>query len=68
MEAAKQAKKETASEWFPCGYGPTTVISFVVEEIGAVSDDENYGEYQQQRRGVSDVVGEWEMEKAKAGS
>ncbi|KAE9379821.1 hypothetical protein N431DRAFT_394184 [Stipitochalara longipes BDJ] len=69
IEALKQAKKAAASKWFPYGYGPATGTSFVIEEIGAVSDDEeNYGEYQGQRQEVSDEVRAWEEETAKAGS
>jgi hypothetical protein len=69
VEALKQAKKAAASKWFPYGYGPATGTSFVIEEIGAISDDEeNYGEYQGQRQEVCDELREWEMEKAKAGS
>jgi hypothetical protein len=69
VEASKQAKKAAASKWFPYGYGPATGTSFVIEEIGAVSDDEeNYGEYQGQRQEVGDEVRAWETETAKAGN
>lgn len=45
-EAIKQAKKAAAEKWFPFGFGPATGTSFVIEEIGETSDDEeNYGDY-----------------------
>jgi hypothetical protein len=58
--ATKQTKKEVlkaaASNWFPHGYGLATGTNFVIEEIGAVSDDEeDYGEFQ-------DLHGQWEDE------
>jgi hypothetical protein len=65
----KQAKKAAALKWFPYGFGPATGTSFVIEEIGAVSDDEeNYGEYQGQRQEIGDEVRAWETERTKAGS
>jgi hypothetical protein len=68
-EALKQAKKAAASKWFPYGYGPAKGNSFVIEEIGEVSDDEeDYGEYQVQRQEVGDEVRMREKERAQAGS
>ncbi|TVY34473.1 hypothetical protein LOCC1_G008206 [Lachnellula occidentalis] len=53
FEALKQAKKAAASKWFPYGFGPAKGTSFVIEEIGEHSDDEeDYGEYQDQRQEV----------------
>lgn len=68
MEALKQAKKAAVSKWFPYGFGPATGTLFVIEEIGAVLDDENYGEYQGQRQEVGDEVRVGEAGTAKAGS
>jgi hypothetical protein len=65
----KQDKKAAALKWFPYGYGPATGTSFVIEEIGAVSDDEeNYGEYQGQRQEIGDDVAVGENNTIKAGS
>ncbi|KAI1105845.1 ADP-ribosylation [Jackrogersella minutella] len=36
-----------ASKWFPYGYGPSTGAKFVVEEVGEVDEDEEYGDYQE---------------------
>lgn len=53
-QRAQQALKSKAAKWFPYGYGPATGTSFVIEEVGDVDeDDENYGDYQQER--VSNV-------------
>jgi hypothetical protein len=69
VEALKQAKKAAASKWFPYGFGPATGTSFVIEEIGEVSDDEeDYGEYQGQRKEVDDEVKTWEKDTVQAGS
>ncbi len=47
VEREKDAKKTAVLKWFPYGFGAATGTSFVIEEIGEVSDDEeNYGEYQ----------------------
>lgn len=65
----KQAKKAAALKWFPYGYGPATGSSFVIEEIGAVSDDEeNYGDYQGQRQEIGDEVRARDTETTRAGS
>ncbi|KAK5126771.1 hypothetical protein LTR85_009705 [Meristemomyces frigidus] len=49
--AKKRALKAAASKWFPYGFGPATGTSFVIEEIGEVSDDEEeYGEFQSARK------------------
>jgi len=43
----KQDKQAAAAKWFPHGYGPAKGTSFVIEEFGEVSEDEeNYGQYQ----------------------
>ncbi|KAG0645998.1 hypothetical protein D0Z07_7893 [Hyphodiscus hymeniophilus] len=61
VEALKAAKKAAAAKWFPYGFGPATGTSFVIEEIGEVSDDEeNYGEYQKERKEVGNEIKEWE--------
>ncbi|TVY53379.1 hypothetical protein LCER1_G005469 [Lachnellula cervina] len=53
IEALKLAKKAAASKWFPYGFGPAKGTTFVIEEIGEYSDDEeDYGEYQEQRQEV----------------
>ncbi|TVY42226.1 hypothetical protein LSUB1_G003907 [Lachnellula subtilissima] len=50
-EAEEQARKAAASKWFPYGFGPAQGSSFVIEEIGECSDDEEeYGEFQEQRQ------------------
>ncbi|KAN0119167.1 ADP-ribosylation [Hyaloscypha variabilis] len=69
VEALKQAKKAAASKWFPYGFGPATGTSFIIEEIGAVSDDEeNYGEYQGQRLEVEEEMRRGEARTSKSGS
>ncbi|KAF8855832.1 hypothetical protein BDZ45DRAFT_727889 [Acephala macrosclerotiorum] len=61
VEAAKAARKAAASKYFPYGYGPATGTSFVIQEIGETSDDEeNYGDYQGMRIEVEDEVSKWE--------
>jgi hypothetical protein len=46
----KEELKAQALKWFPYGYGTATGTSFKIEEIGEISDDdEDYGEYQEQR-------------------
>jgi hypothetical protein len=60
-EAIKQAKKAAAAKWFPYGYGPAKGTSFVIEEIGETSDDEeNYGEYQGERVEVDKADEDWQ--------
>jgi hypothetical protein len=69
LEAVKQAKKAAALKWFPYGYGTAKGNSFVVEEIGEVSDDEeNYGEYQGQRQEVKGDFRTWKKDIAQSGS
>jgi len=42
-----------ARKHFPHGFGPATGDNFVVEEIGAVDDDEEeWGDYQLDRNGI----------------
>lgn len=49
-QRVKKDLQSRAAKWFPYGYGPATGTSFVVEEVGDVDeDDEDYGEYQQER-------------------
>ncbi|KUJ23748.1 uncharacterized protein LY89DRAFT_776002 [Mollisia scopiformis] len=61
VAAAKQARKAAAAKWFPYGFGPATGTSFVIEEIGEISDDEeDYGDYQGMRIEVEDEVSVWE--------
>ncbi|KAE8443283.1 hypothetical protein EG329_001999 [Mollisiaceae sp. DMI_Dod_QoI] len=61
IEAEKQARKAAAAKWFPYGYGPASGTSFVIEEIGETSDDEEtYGDYQGMRIEVEDEVSKWE--------
>jgi hypothetical protein len=61
VEEIKAAKKAAAAKWFPYGYGPAKGTSFVIEEIGETSDDEeNYGEYQGERIEVEDEVSKWQ--------
>lgn len=49
-QRAKEALVAKAAKYFPCGYGPATGTSFVVEEVGEVDEDEeDYGEYQRDR-------------------
>ncbi|KAF7551321.1 hypothetical protein G7Z17_g5077 [Cylindrodendrum hubeiense] len=43
----KESKKAAAMKWFPYGFGPATGTRFVIEDIGATSDDEEeYGDWQ----------------------
>ena len=52
----KEALISKAAKYLPYGYGPATGISFVVEEVGEVSEDEEeYGEYQKDRIEDMDV-------------
>lgn len=47
---AKEAAMARASKYFPYGFGPKTGGKFVIEDVGAVSDDEEeYGDYQKLR-------------------
>lgn len=67
-EATKQAKKAAAAKWFPYGFGPAKGTSFVIEEIGETSDDEeNYGDYQGERVEIDGGDDSWQ-EPAPAGS
>ncbi|KAK0720108.1 hypothetical protein B0H67DRAFT_575065 [Lasiosphaeris hirsuta] len=48
----KEAKKAAAMKWFPYGFGGATGTNFVVQEVGAISDDEEeYGDWQDERHG-----------------
>jgi len=65
----KEARKAAALKWFPYGYGPATGTSFVIEEIGEVSDDEeDYGDYQKQRQEVNDEFRNWWESSTEGGS
>ena len=69
IEADKQAKQAAAAKYFPYGYGPAKGTSFVIEEIGEVSDDEeDYGDYQGQRKEIADEFRKWEEQTAEGGS
>ncbi|KAH6720659.1 hypothetical protein BKA61DRAFT_570312 [Leptodontidium sp. MPI-SDFR-AT-0119] len=47
-------KEAVASKWFPYGYGPATGTSFVIEEIGEVSDgEEDYWMFEEERQQFS---------------
>ncbi|PVH83923.1 hypothetical protein DL98DRAFT_584948 [Cadophora sp. DSE1049] len=47
--AEQQEKKAAALKWFPYGSRPATETSFVIEEIGEISDDEeDHGTYQKE--------------------
>lgn len=44
------ALKAAATKWFPYGFGTATGTSFVIEDIGATSDDsETYGDWQEDK-------------------
>lgn len=44
------ALKAAAMKWFPYGFGTATGTSFVIEDIGATSDDsETYGDWQEDK-------------------
>ena len=64
--AEQQERKVAALKWFPYGFGPATGTSFVIEEVGEISDDEeDYGTYQKDRQEVENKktrqvkVGSW---------
>ncbi|KAL3956927.1 hypothetical protein ACCO45_009773 [Purpureocillium lilacinum] len=49
-QRAKEAAFARAAKYFPYGYGPASGTKFQVLEVGEVSEDEeDYGEYQEQR-------------------
>lgn len=59
---AMEARKAAAMKWFPYGYGTAQGTKFVVEEVGAVSDDEEeYGEWQADKHAYINVddEGHW---------
>ncbi|KAL7945075.1 hypothetical protein V8C42DRAFT_324492 [Trichoderma barbatum] len=46
----QQALKAAAMKWFPYGFGTATGTGFVIEDIGATSDDsETYGDWQEDK-------------------
>ncbi|KAF3904275.1 hypothetical protein AA313_de0206875 [Arthrobotrys entomopaga] len=63
LVARKQALMSRALKWFPYGYGPATGTRFVVEAVADDSDDEEeYGEYQEDRADADKGSGYfWEM-------
>jgi len=62
LKRLKQAKQAAAAKWFPFGYGPAKGTSFVIEEIAEHSDDEeDYGQYQEQRQEVGTEIREHAM-------
>lgn len=59
VKREKEMKKAAAMKWFPYGFGSAIGTSFVIEEIGEISDDEeDYGEWQEARHGFArdDIV------------
>jgi len=57
----KKALMAKAMKYFPYGYGPATGTSFVVEEVGEVSEDEEeYGEYQVDRVDDATDTNSWD--------
>ena len=63
VKAKKEGLKAAAMKWFPYGYGSATGTNFVIEEIGYVSDDEEqYGEFQGQRKAEIEKEG-WVKER-----
>lgn len=53
------ALKAAAMKWFPYGFGTATGTSFVIEEIGEVSDDsETYGDWQEDKHAYEAEDGE----------
>lgn len=69
IHAMKQARQAAAAKWFPYGFGPAQGTSFVIEEIGETSDDEeDYGEYQGERIEVGDEVSNWQESMAEGSS
>lgn len=49
-QRAQEELKSKAAKWFPYGYGPATGTLFVIEQVGDVDeDDEDFGDYQQER-------------------
>ncbi|KAK5992949.1 hypothetical protein PT974_06374 [Cladobotryum mycophilum] len=50
LKRSQEARKAAAMKWFPYGFGSAAGTSFVIEEIGEVSDDEEeYGAWQGDR-------------------
>lgn len=53
-QALAREKKAIAAKYFPYGFGPGKGTSFVIEEIGETSDDEeSYGDFQRQKLEVN---------------
>lgn len=47
LKRDREARKAAAMKWFPYGFGPAVGTSFVIEEVGETSDDEEeYGDWQ----------------------
>ena len=52
LSMRRKIMTKVARKHFPLGFGPATGDKFIVEEIGAVDDDEEeWGEYQMDRKG-----------------
>lgn len=67
VQAKKADLKAAGKKWFPYGYGPARGDSFVIEEVGYVSDDEeDYGDYQYIRNEQEDEI--WQMQQPAGGS
>ncbi|KAK3359662.1 hypothetical protein B0T25DRAFT_577754 [Lasiosphaeria hispida] len=50
VKREKEAKKAAAMKWFPYGFGSATGTHLVIQEVGAISDDEEeYGDWQDER-------------------
>ncbi|KAL9095094.1 MAG: hypothetical protein Q9165_002697 [Trypethelium subeluteriae] len=65
----KEARKAAAAKWFPYGFGPATGSRFIIEDIGEVDDDEEeYGDYQEERRDGVQKVDIWEWDGETLGS
>lgn len=56
IQREKEARKAAALKWFPYGFGPATGTTFVIEEVGEISDDEEeYGDWQADKHGYSNA-------------
>jgi hypothetical protein len=55
-QRAKDERLAQAKRFFAYGFGPVAGKKVIVEEVGAVSDDEeDYGDYQMMRTDVEDA-------------
>ncbi|KAK3370007.1 hypothetical protein B0H63DRAFT_440336 [Podospora didyma] len=54
VQREKEAKKAAALKWFPYGFGSASGTNFVIEDVGATSDDEEeYGEWQADKHALT---------------